>query len=667
MTISSGSYTFGTGGADYATMYDALNDLAFPLTGDLTLTCIGSHTNSTAIDLSAIDLGGYTLEITSDSSHAGVVGDGHIITYTASGATSMTVEEGTLAINDLQIAWGSGANAYNLLIAAGANGVLDIHDIIIDSAGSGYTNAFSLTFSNTDISSTADIYNILYANGNHGITSSGCISLSGGYNDMSGWSMYNCTVDGYRGHAFYFDSIPLDAQAPTLDNLIGYNSYSGGGFGVFDYSGINADEIPAQCMSGCASNDDTADGGTNAVINYTAADEFVSLSSASADFMVPKGASQMRFGGAAVSSTTDIKGNVFNTYTGAPRGAYNGAALTEGAVTFGDTDTGYADLSEALTDLAAALTGNLTLTCNASHTQSTAVPGKTLDLAGYDLVIDSDSPHSGVVGAGHVISTGVSSNQFFIEDNSGDGSFELKNLQYLVTTGISYILRFTLWETVNDPSYSIHDIIADVDNKAGVNLIYCRSIARGHVEVYNVLLFNSENTNATNGCLHLFLNGNSPASCFMNNCTVVNDGSGRSIGLQSITVSGMKFYNLIGINDGSGAFYYNGSEAINNSEKHASADSSASGAGAITNFTPADEFESLDDANALFMVPKASSQFDQAGAAVSTTLDLFGNAYTDGNPPIGAYNASTPIPAGGSGGYGRGIGLGIGLGGRSAY
>ena len=61
MSVSQGSYTFGKVTSDYATWELAIADLAFPLTGDLTLTGEANATITTGFFVDDVDLNGHTL------------------------------------------------------------------------------------------------------------------------------------------------------------------------------------------------------------------------------------------------------------------------------------------------------------------------------------------------------------------------------------------------------------------------------------------------------------------------------------------------------------------------------------------------------------------------------------------------------------------------------
>lgn len=71
--VTSGSYNVGSG-ETYTTVGAALNDIG-NLTGNLTFT-VTSDTSSTATATLTEDLGGYTLKVTSNKDHKGVIGGG---------------------------------------------------------------------------------------------------------------------------------------------------------------------------------------------------------------------------------------------------------------------------------------------------------------------------------------------------------------------------------------------------------------------------------------------------------------------------------------------------------------------------------------------------------------------------------------------------------------
>jgi len=122
VAITAGTYTFGGGGADYASLVDALLDLG-TLTGDLTLVQVGDSVDAFNIGVS-ISLAGNTLKIEQDaaSPHNGSPIAPYTVTVGALGLNQAAGSRGGLWLKNLNIIASPADNGTGLNLGA-MNGI----------------------------------------------------------------------------------------------------------------------------------------------------------------------------------------------------------------------------------------------------------------------------------------------------------------------------------------------------------------------------------------------------------------------------------------------------------------------------------------------------------------------------------------------------------------
>lgn len=150
MAVSQGSYTVGSGG-DYSDWNAAKSDVAAPLTGDLTFTQISDTIESVDVLFVNLNLGGFTLELTSDTPHNGDPDAGHRALMGAANFFGVqNCYNGTVKMYDMNIRANAVGRSDELvyLYNASTSGLLTIlvYDNIFDSRSVTGVSSYHLVY-----------------------------------------------------------------------------------------------------------------------------------------------------------------------------------------------------------------------------------------------------------------------------------------------------------------------------------------------------------------------------------------------------------------------------------------------------------------------------------------------------------------------------------------
>lgn len=325
-TISTGVYTYGSGGA-YSTRQLAYADVAATLTGNLTLHQISATTETVGASIGAT-LATFTFKDSSGLKPFGNPNGGYVSTATTSGSSyiviTLTTEgPGTCEINGLNLKYGDAGfstSARMMLITAVTIGnTFNVHDCFIDESGETSTGA---AFECGDVDAILYLWNnkIVCVTGGGGGSGKGflaaTISTSSIIENNTAIGLLNSNVDPYDANG----------KAITFRNNAAIKTTNGNCF-----RNVAAATIGYNNASTDAQGDDffTQSGG---IINMTASNEFQSLTQSDATFLDCKisGAGQLDAGGVA----TAITGNTIGSRGNA--GGRAGSTPTIGADEFGN-------------------------------------------------------------------------------------------------------------------------------------------------------------------------------------------------------------------------------------------------------------------------------------------------------------------------------------------
>ncbi len=148
-----------------------------------------------------------------------------------------------------------------------------------------------------------------------------------------------------------------------------------------------------------------------------------------------------------------------------PMGDLN--AVTTGTYTVG-TAGSYSNWTAARADIGTPLTGNLTFN-QISATSEGAIGAQTsVNLAGFTLTCNSNSPHNGDPTQGYAINLDIvtSADVFFmsLSGTAGAGLLEIKNLKFKYNSNIPTTSSYLIRITTAGPNVSVHDILADTSS-----------------------------------------------------------------------------------------------------------------------------------------------------------------------------------------------------------
>lgn len=282
--------TVGSGG-DYADIDSALATLTGGLAEDTHITIISSFTVGVASQRN-IALNGYTLTIDSDDPHGGDPTAGNIITvsHTASASALLlsVTGTGTCEIKDLNLVAASGSTAATTQMTVYSAGPdLLVHDCIVDLAANTAVGARGIVVgSNSGASGSTDI-NVWNCAGNGG---SYPFQFGNGYG--ASVVIENCSASNAT-----WAGIDCQSQSMTVRNCVSVGSTTSDFASVGSATGYNnASEDSTATTFGSGS------GGINTIVP---ANEFVSTSISSSDYMKVKSGGSLDDGG----TTTTIAGN----------------------------------------------------------------------------------------------------------------------------------------------------------------------------------------------------------------------------------------------------------------------------------------------------------------------------------------------------------------------
>jgi len=263
--ITSGSFTVGSGGQDYATWKLALGDIS-NMDGDLTITQETAVAEATGANVFSFDLNNNTFKMTSDTSHNGDPTAGHLITHNWSGAQNW--------INFENSATGGGVIEIEKLTM--------IHGSVAQSASSRTFQIFSIA------SCTIRIHDVL-ANGNSG-NSANFIVVADVDPTVELW---NIEVWDYGTRAFWLGLIAINSSSIT-ENCTAKNCVIGldaegedsiiRNVACIENSTADFTDVASATIDYCASDDASAPGG-NSVTDITPSDEFESLTDTDTNYL----------------------------------------------------------------------------------------------------------------------------------------------------------------------------------------------------------------------------------------------------------------------------------------------------------------------------------------------------------------------------------------------
>lgn len=326
-------------------------------------------------------------------------------------------------------------------------------------------------------------------------------------------------------------------------------------------------------------------------------------------------------------------------------------ATTSGYVEVGPgkTFTTWAALLANLGDL----TGDLYV-MQTGHTSEPGSPLNAINLNGYKLTFDNDSPHYGVLGVGNIIRVLSNPGTPIIRlETTGDGIFEVKNLQVDETgltdaeTAFQFIQYFPCTVTL-----AAHDLLAigsllDVA-VTGVNGIELIS-AVGDIDAWNLKAFfwNDVGIAVAPGYF-------STGSIRMENCTAYYCANFGIYNLGSFFVGGGVLQNNVAVGCLTSDFYdfnFGGYIGNNNASSDGSAGDGVWSGGGSNNqpgISPI-EFKSLNPADPDFLMVASGGVLEGGGAAVLITENVYGirgndRPGADGLYSIGADEFGTVTP-----------------------
>lgn len=300
--------------------------------------------------------------------------------------------------------------------------------------------------------------------------------------------------------------------------------------------------------------------------------------------------------------------------------------MTSGSFTIGPSFGNYANLGAAVAAISGPLTGSLTFNVTEDYTEpAVTVDLSSIDLNGQTFTITGSADHNGNLGTGRKISFTAALLAIANPTNSSAGSkLIISNLDLICSgTQCQTVMNFAITSSANDVTVEIYDIIVDYrgipTTATAVSGILMNFSGSHTFNAYNCLMVDLQST-SSNAC---FETTNIPASPngTIENCVaiVVTSVGGNVLGFKLPSFTGT-VRNCAAINLSGGGF---GSTSAATGNSNMSDDSTVDdanwsvGSGNIKDITPADEFISLDPANANFMQPSSAGQANRSGTAVT--------------------------------------------------
>lgn len=297
MAISAGDYTVGVAG-DYADWQAAFDDIAGALTGDLSLYQISDISMTAKALLGALSLGAFNLKLGVATPNLGDPTVGPIATWTSESPffgtcfevpATVSTSGGVIELDGLHVV-GAGTWITNVVLSYA--GILHvIHDVLFDHAA---TAGPAQIFQPANNMASVEMWNVkAWSAAGNGV----CAMIPGaGYDGtiaMENVVVYN---EANTAKCFNFANI-ASATGRYVRNCVGIKA--AGGAVAFDWGAIDRDH--------CASSDASADG-TGSIDDIVPADEFLSLSGASPDFLRVDLTGQIWNAGAAPGIARNVRG-----------------------------------------------------------------------------------------------------------------------------------------------------------------------------------------------------------------------------------------------------------------------------------------------------------------------------------------------------------------------
>lgn len=298
MSVSSGTYDFGSGGA-YSTLGAALND-STDLTGNLTFRMV-SDTNETSNISWSHNTNGYTLRITSSLTHLG-----------------LPASAWKMSINQV-----SGGRVFDLYGASGATGLIQIDSLYLSvvTVQAAFWILFGLQVPafGSSLTQSYILKNCLFDLGNKSNGSAIFSFANGGAAPCRIWNNKIWNSGGATG-------ITVQKDSDVVENNVFYSTVNATGFSGDRFStlqnnacyapGGNAFAWPATfgahaTSRGNASSDSTSTNAATQSGNYTgraAATDLISTNPASSDFLKPADLSVLKTGGVTPSISFNTEG-----------------------------------------------------------------------------------------------------------------------------------------------------------------------------------------------------------------------------------------------------------------------------------------------------------------------------------------------------------------------
>ena len=310
-------------------------------------------------------------------------------------------------------------------------------------------------------------------------------------------------------------------------------------------------------------------------------------------------------------------------------------AEAQGSFTVGSGGT-YVDWAAALADIAATLTGDLTLTQISAIPAETGATTKTIALAGYTMVCTS-AEHRGDPNGGYISTRdGAADNLNNFDINvTGTGKLEVSNLNCRATGTPSSITMIKVYSS--GPDVDIHDCITIANETSGTIVGIQMNDDGGASGSTDLHMWNCV---ASGGAVGIIPAVGYSAVVVVENCTAFAANT-----CFDCSSDVMELLNCVAFdNTLNGDFVGTGSADGTNcaSEDATAGDGNwSSGTGNITTIVPATEFVSISTSSADMVKVTGAGSLD-AGGVVTTitenTLGIRGNARpgTDTDYSIGA-------------------------------
>jgi len=275
----------------------------------------------------------------------------------------------------------------------------------------------------------------------------------------------------------------------------------------------------------------------------------------------------------------------------------------------------------ALASLGVTLTDDVTITQEGVTTE-TATSNITIALAGYSLVITSDTPHNGDPLVGH-ISTVTGANGLYVGlILTGTGSCEIMNLNAVGDVGAFTTLRAINVQTAG-PDVSCHDCIVDLSPVSGISSyayqLESSSGASGSTDINIWNCVAKGGVNGGGGSFYL-LNGY-PGVVTIENCSAQGGGQNYNFSGHAIIAT-----NCVAIGGTVDFIGHGGATGTNNASEDATvADGNwSSGTGNIGSITPGNEFLSTSMLSTNYFKVITGGSLADGGVAVAIAANTTG-------------------------------------------